>query len=131
MKKLFGGLCTLLVCLMFLSCGSSNPASKMKSIAEDISNNRNEWVDENQWYSALEEATQCYIEFSKSNPDKETFDSFMDAYAAINDAMIGIDNNEARNARTRAQKKIAQNKDIQQQLKEAYEKMDELEESFK
>lgn len=129
MKKMFRGLCTLLLCLLFSACGDL--ASKMTDIAENMANNCNEWTDEDQWYSALEDAAQCFIDFSESNPDKESFDKFMNAYATMNSALYSIDSNECRNARDKARKKLDRNSDLQQQLKKAMKEMEKLEESFK
>jgi len=129
MKRLLFGLSTLLICFLLTACGS--PADKMKSIVEDMIENGNEWTDDDQWYSVLKDAAQCFIEFSKSNPDKESFTQFMEYYANMNDAMIGFDNNEARNACRKAQKRLEEDSDFQKKLNIAMDKMEELEEKFK
>ena len=129
MKRLLFGLSTLLICFLLTACGG--PADKMKSIVEDMIENGNEWTDDDQWYSVLKDAAQCFIEFSKSNPDKESFTQFMEYYANMNDAMIGFDNNEARNACRKAQKRLEEDSDFQKKLNIAMDKMEELEEKFK
>jgi len=129
MKRLLFGLSTLLICFLLTACGS--PADKMKSIVEDMTENGNEWTDDDQWYSVLKDAAQCFIEFSESNPDKESFTQFMEYYANMNDAMIGFDNNEARNACRKAQKRLEEDSDFQKKLNIAMDKMEELEEKFK
>lgn len=117
MKKLLLCLMTATLCLMMASCG--NPASKIKSLAEDISNNGNEWTDADQWEGVLEDYATSACDFLESDFSEDDAIEFGEACSEFIDAIEDIDGKKVQKALEKAAKAIEKNKDLQKRMKKA------------
>ena len=73
------------LCLMMTSCG--NPANRIKSLAEDISNTGNEWTDADQWESVMQDLATAMCDFLESDFTEDDIEEFADAASELSDAL--------------------------------------------
>ena len=129
MKKLLFSLMAATLCLMIASCSSSS--NKIKSIAEDIKNNGNEWTDPDQWERAADDFFVACCEFGESNFSEDEAKEFAKACMEVVDAFDNIDNKAAQKALAKGLKKLGDNDELGDRLKEAFkkgkERLEELE----
>ena len=152
------GLCALLMCFMMASCGGSptnkfterkkekqkeevkvelvnkndKPADRIKSLAENIKKNGNNWTDKAIWESVMVESANGLIEFMESDPSKEEFEQFMNAYDDFTTAIREIDNKKAITAKENAGKNMrTKHADIDKKADKAFAKYSRMEYEFK
>ena len=100
MKKIIFGFCTLIMCVLAVSCSDSkedkdeNTDSDFKSaiqrLAKDINKNGNDWsVDE--WVDAMKDINEKALSFWEGMPGKEEIDDMEDALDDFRDAISGLD----------------------------------------
>ena len=133
MKKLAFGILALLVGIVISSCSKSAEGSKnsMESLADDISENGNDWDDPDKWESAMRDYAQTIIDFANSDPSKEECKSFAKAVKKFEKAAKKIKNEKALKALNKAQKAISKDKDLKKELKSAMKKLDKLDKKYK
>ena len=117
MKKILFSLMAATLCLMIASCGS--PASKIKSLAEDIENNGNDWTDADQWQSVLEDFATAACDFLESDFTEDEAIEFGESCSEFIDAIKDIDERKAQKAMEKAGKAVEKNKELQKRLKKA------------
>ena len=124
MKKFFYSLMAATLCLMMASC--SNPASKLRSLAEDVSNNASEWTDADQWVSFMEDLATTMCDFLESDFTEDDIEEFGDAASELGDALEElddeIDDEKVIKAFSKANKKIQKNKELEKRMKAAEKK---------
>lgn len=124
MKKIIYSLMAATLCLMMASC--SNPASKLRSLAEDVSNNASEWTDADQWVSFMEDLGNAMCDFMESDFTEDDIDEFGDAASELGDALEElddeIDDEKVIKAFSKANKKIQKNKELEKRMKAAEKK---------
>lgn len=108
------------LCLMITSCG--NPASRIKSLAEDIENNGNDWTDADQWEGVMEDLATTICDFLESDFTEDDLEEFGDAASELADALKDIDEDKVFKAINKASKKIEKNKDLKKRMKAAEKK---------
>ena len=112
------------LCLMMASC--SNPASRIKSLAEDLSNNASEWTDADQWVSFMEDLATTMCDFLESDFTEDDIEEFGDAASELGDALEElddeIDDEKVIKAFSKANKKIQKNKELEKRMKAAEKK---------
>ena len=117
MKKILFSLMAATLCLMMTSCG--NPASRMKSLAEDISKNGNEWTDAEQWESVLEDMVNIACDFAESDFTEDDLEEWAVAASELYDALNEIDDSKALKAIRKASKKLEKDKELKKRMKAA------------
>ena len=120
MKKILYSLMAATLCLMMTSCG--NPASKLKSLAEDISNNGNEWTDADKWESVMEDLANTMCDFLESDFTEDDIEEFGDAASELAEALNDIDEEKVFKAVNKASKKLEKNKELKKRMKAAEKK---------
>ena len=120
MKKFLYSLMAATLCLMMTSCG--NPASRLKSLAEDISNNGNEWTDTEKWQSVLEDLATTACDFMESDFTEDDVEEFGEAVSELADALNDIDEDKVFKAISKASKKVEKNKELKKRMKAAEKK---------
>lgn len=124
MKKIIYGLMAATLCLMMTSCG--NPASRIKSLAEDISNNASEWTDAEQWVNFMEDLGNTMCDFLESDFTEDDLEEFGEAASELADALKelddDIDDEKVIKAFSKANKKIQKNKELEKRMKAAEKK---------
>lgn len=124
MKKLLFGLSALVVCLMMASCGN-DPVSKVKSVAERISNEGDDWTDAQQWEDAADEVMDAFLEFAESDFEEEDLNEGVEAVLELADAVTSVKDKKALKAMAKAFKKIEKKSDkLEKKFESATKKME-------
>lgn len=110
------------LCLMITSCGS--PASKIKSLAQDIENSGNDWTEADQWENVMEDVATATCDFLESDFTEDEVIEFGEALSELADAIDDIDDSKAQKAMKKAQKAMSKKKDLEKRLKKAIKKAD-------
>lgn len=125
MKKILYSLMAATLCLMMTSCG--NPASRLKSLAEDVSNNASEWTDADQWVNFMEDLATTMCDFLESDFTEDDLEEFGDAASELAEALRDLDDvieddKKIIKAVDKARKKIEKNKKLEKRMKAAEKK---------
>ena len=120
MKKILYSLMAAMLCLVMVSC--SNSTGTIKSIANDIKNNGNEWTDPDKWESAAKDFFVACCDFGESNFSEAEAKEFAKACMEVVDAIDGIDDREAQKALAKGLKRLGDDDELGDRLKEAFEK---------
>ena len=124
MKKIIYSLMAATLCLMMTSCG--NPANRIKSLAEDLSNNASEWTDADQWVSFMEDLATTMCDFLESDFTEDDIEEFGDAASEMVDGLKDlddeIDDDKVIKAINKARKKFEKNKELKKRMKAAEKK---------
>ena len=124
MKHLISILTAFVVCVTFASCG--DPTSKIKSLAEDVSNNGSSWTEPDQWESFIMDAIDACCEFGESEFSEEELDDFVNACIDLaKDLQEVTEERDVKKALRKAGKSIGDDEDLEDRVRSAFKKATE------
>ncbi len=122
MQKIFFSILAVLACAVMTSCG--DPVSKVKSIAEQIEKEGNEWTDADQWESAANELLDAFCEFAESEFDEDQLSEGAEAVSDLISALTEVDDSKAIKAIGKAAKRLEKDKSLKKRMETASKKLE-------
>lgn len=108
MKKIFVGLCALVMCFMVAACGSKTGADKVNALIEDCQKNAKSWNAE-QWETFLVDMYSTQVEIAKNVKDEAGYKEFKALSDKAEEALNAAEKEADETAMTAAFMKLMSN----------------------